>query len=116
MKPRAIIAGCVAVVCAAALATTASAATADSLARPVPLTNLAHLNSLLASVVPPAQTGHTTYQLSSRPSIGVLWVYSNHESDGSFSNTGGGNYDAATNTYGQGSFDADDIARAAVVY
>ena len=29
---------------------------------------------------------------------------------------GGGTYDAATNTYGQGAFNADDIARAAVVY
>jgi hypothetical protein len=123
MKPRAMVAGCAALVCVAALATSASVASAATAAtndvgaaHAVPLTNLAHLNSLLASVTPPAQAGHTTYRLASEPSIGVLWVYSNHESDGSFSNTGGGNYDAATNTYGQGSFDADDIARAAVVY
>jgi hypothetical protein len=118
VKARAMIAGCAALVCAGALATTTAAATTGSRTSTgsPPLTNLAHLNSLLASIAPPAQAGHTTYQLGADPSIGVLWVYSNHESDGTFTNTGGGTYDAATNTYGQGSFDADDIARSAVVY
>ena len=46
----------------------------------------------------------------------MLWVYADAKPDGSFTRVGGGAYDAATNTYGQGAYDADDIARAAVVY
>lgn len=81
-----------------------------------PLTNLNHLDFLTAEVTPPAQPGHTTYELAKQPGVGVLWVYANHQSDGSYQRTGGGSYDAAANTYGQGAYDADDIARAAVVY
>jgi len=81
-----------------------------------PLTNLAHLNSLGAEVTPPAQAGHTTYQLDQHPSINVLWTYAEPNADGSFRNIGGGAYDAPTNTYGQGAYNADDIARASVVY
>jgi len=36
------------------------------------LTNLSHLDFLTDSVRPPAQAGHTTYQLAARPGIGVL--------------------------------------------
>jgi hypothetical protein len=85
-------------------------------AAPAPLTNLAHLDFLTTSVVPPPQPGHTTYQLGSQLSVGVLWVYANYLAPGSYQVTGGGSYDAADNTYGQGAFDADDISRAAVVY
>lgn len=95
------------------------AAPAPSTARPAhpaPLTNLAHLDALAAEVAPPAQAGHTTYRLADEQRIGVLWVYANHQPDGSYQPTGGGAYDAATNTYGQGAFDADDVSRAAVVY
>ncbi len=46
----------------------------------------------------------------------MLWVYADHQADGSFKRVGGGVYDATTNTYGQGAYDTDDIARAAVVY
>jgi hypothetical protein len=103
---------------AAASAATVAAVTpaAASLAASVPLTNLAHLDFLTTMVAPPAQPGHTTYQLGTEPSVGVLWVYANYLSPGSYQVTGGGNYDAATNTYAQGSYDADDISRAAVVY
>jgi hypothetical protein len=80
------------------------------------MTNLAHLDFLTASVAPPDQPGHTTFRLDTEPSLGVLWVYANHLSDGSYQRTGGGTYDPTTNTYGQGSYDADDISRAAVVY
>jgi hypothetical protein len=83
---------------------------------PQPLTNLAHLDFLTATVTPPAQAGHTTYRLAKHPSIGTLWVYANHNDDGSYTRVGGGDYDSATNTYAQGAYDADDIARAAVVY
>ncbi len=81
-----------------------------------PLTNLAHLDFLTAAVTPPPQPGHTTYQLGSEPSVGMLWVYANYLAAGSYQVTGGGAYDAANNTYGQGAYDADDISRAAVVY
>jgi hypothetical protein len=103
---------------AAASATAAAAVTpaAASLTASVPLTNLAHLDFLTATVAPPAQPGHTTYQLGTEPSVGVLWVYANYVSAGSYQVTGGGLYDAVTNTYAQGSYDADDISRAAVVY
>jgi hypothetical protein len=80
------------------------------------LTNLAHLDFLTDAVTPPLQPGHTTYRLDREPTVGVLWVYANHLDDGAYQRTGGGAYDAVHNTYGQGAFDADDLARAAVVY
>ena len=80
------------------------------------LTNLAHLDFLAAEVTPPTQAGHTTYRLASQPGIGVLWTYADRNADGSFRRLGGGTYDATTDTYGQGAFNADDISRAAVVY
>ena len=89
---------------------------ASASARRPALTNLAHLDSLTARVAPPTQAGHTTYRLAAHPRVGVLWVYADHQADGSYHRTGGGAYDAATNTYGQGAYDADDLARAAVVY
>ena len=46
----------------------------------------------------------------------MLWTYADQQADGSFERVGGGPYDAATDTYGQGAFNADDLARAAVVY
>jgi hypothetical protein len=81
-----------------------------------PLANTAHLDFLGATVAPPAQAGHTTYRLAAQPQVGVLWTYANHQDDGGFTRVGGGSYDAASNTYGQGAHNADDIARAAVVY
>ncbi|MGI8696530.1 MAG: hypothetical protein ACR2JQ_07755 [Mycobacteriales bacterium] len=96
---------------------------ASSIAAPAPaaiahpaLTNLAHLDFLTATVAPPTQARHSTYRLTRDPSVGVLWVYANHLPDGSYQRTGGGTYDPTHNSYGQGSYDADDIARAAVVY
>ena len=82
-------------------------------ARAAPLTNTAHLDFLGDSVTPPAQAGHSTY--GSGP-IGVLWTYADRNEDGSYRRIGGGAYDPVTNTWGQGAFNADDIARAAVVY
>ncbi|WP_238158043.1 hypothetical protein [Kribbella voronezhensis] len=77
------------------------------------LTNLAHLDFLGAVVTPPPAAGHVAY--GNEP-VGVLWTYADHRDDGSYARVGGGAYDPATNTYGQGAFNADDIARAAVVY
>jgi hypothetical protein len=93
-----------------------SSASPTSAASPAPLTNLAHLDFLTDTVTPPAQPGHTTYRLGSEPGVGVLWVYANHLPDGGYQRTGGGPYDPAANRYGQGSYDADDISRAAIVY
>jgi hypothetical protein len=94
----------------AALAGAAPAAPA------APLSNLAHLDFLGDQVTPPAQAGHTTYQLDTEPAIGVLWTYAEPDGSGGWKRLGGGTYDPATNTYGQGAFNADDISRAAVVY
>lgn len=85
-------------------------------AAPAPLTNLAHLDFLGDTVTPPAQPGHTTYRLDAEPSVGVLWTYADRRDDGHYDRIGGGDYDAATDTYSQGAFNADDVARAAVVY
>ncbi|MFB6719500.1 hypothetical protein ACFCV3_05035 [Kribbella sp. NPDC056345] len=97
----------------------AAAAVAGSTAIPASaegshrLSNLAHLDYLRTSVTPPPTPGHTTYGAGP---IGVLWTYADRQSDGSYRRIGGGPYDAATDTYSQGAFNADDIARAAVVY
>jgi len=79
-----------------------------------PLTNLAHLNFLGTTVTPPTQTNHSTYQ-PDRP-LRVLWTYADRRDDGHYDLIGGGSYDAATNTWSQGAFNADDVTRAAVVY
>lgn len=81
-----------------------------------PLTNLAHLDWLRDSVAPPTQAGHTTYRLAELNELGVLWTYADRQSDGTYKRIGGGPYDPATDTYGQGAFNADDVSRAAVVY
>ncbi|WP_436535751.1 hypothetical protein [Actinoplanes sp. HUAS TT8] len=87
---------------------------APSFAAPTRLTNTAHLDFLRDSVVPPVQAGHTTYRPSS--GIGVLWTYAEPTTSGAYRRIGGGPYDPATDTYGQGAFNSDDIARAAIVY
>ncbi len=107
----------------AAAAVPVAAATARPAAAPAPapapagpLTNLSHLDFLTTRVAPPPQARHTTWRLAAEPAVTVLWVYANGNPDGSFTRVGGGTYDPATKTYGQGAYDADDIARAAVVY
>ncbi len=79
--------------------------------------NLAHLDFLHASVpypgTPPA--GHSTTEPGTP--IDAWWVYANFDpTTGTYTRTGGGNYSPSTNTYGQGSFDTDDVTRAAVAY
>ncbi|MDQ3449858.1 MAG: hypothetical protein M3455_02930 [Actinomycetota bacterium] len=85
---------------------------------PTSLTNLDHLDWLGVRVRPPAQKRHTTYRLDDRPRIGTLWTYAEPENDGTgdYRHVGGGTYDADTNTWSQGAFNADDMTRAAVVY
>jgi hypothetical protein len=93
------------------LAGTAAAAPAAA-----PLTNTAHLDFLRAAVTPPTQAGHTTYRIAQEPAVGLLWTYSEPRADGTWTRVGGGPYDAATDTYGQGAYNADDVSRAAVVF
>ena len=105
---RTVLGGALAVAAASGVTLPASWASAASR-----LSNLAHLDYLGAVVSPPAAAGHSTY--GSDP-VGVLWTYADRRADGSYARIGGGAYDPATDTYGQGAFNADDIARAAVVY
>ncbi|RKR73371.1 hypothetical protein [Frondihabitans australicus] len=95
-----------------------SAPTTASTSAGSKVTNLAHLDFLLDSVpLPTGVAGHSTYEQSSMPTAQAPWVYANHESDGTFQRVGGGAItDAAKGWYAQGAFDADDIARSAVVY
>ena len=81
-----------------------------------PLTTLAHLDFLTDRVGVTDTAAHSMYKLAADPKVGVQWVYANVESDGTFTRVGGGDYNPLKNTYGQGAFDTDDIARAAVVY
>ncbi|MGC1213122.1 MAG: hypothetical protein WA890_17875, partial [Micromonospora sp.] len=122
MKRRSLLLGSLALT--TPLLTSAPAEAAVRAAQPVatgyapaePLTNLAHLDFLRDRVSPPTQEGHTTYRIAESPEIGVLWTYAEPNPDGTFRRVGGGRYDAATNTWGQGAYNADDISRAAVVY
>jgi hypothetical protein len=81
-----------------------------------PLTNLAHLNFLLAEVPLPQIAGHTTYQQAEDPVVEAPWTYADKNDDGSYARIGGGDLDPATGYYSQGAFNADDTSRAAVVY
>ncbi|MBM2614816.1 hypothetical protein JIG36_04500 [Actinoplanes sp. LDG1-06] len=106
MKRRSVLLG-------SGLALTAPFLTSTPASAAARLTNTAHLDFLCDTVTPPAQEGHSSF--GSAP-IGVLWTYAEPDADGSFRRIGGGPYDPATDTYGQGAFNSDDIARAAVVY
>lgn len=101
---------------APALAAPATAGTTASAAAPARLTNLAHLDFLLDTTTPPATAGHTTYALDSQPTLTMPWVYADARPGGTFERVGGGPLDPATGHWGQGSYDSDDVSRAAVVY
>jgi hypothetical protein len=120
LKPIATAVAAVALVAtpvAPALATPSTAAAHQGSAHQQSVTDLAHLDFLLDRVpLLPGVAGHTTYRAAQEPTAQAPWVYANHQPDGSFQRVGGGSFDAATGHYGQGAFDADDIARAAVVY
>ena len=80
------------------------------------LTNLAHLDALCSPVRLAPVPGHDTYRLAQEPVLTLLWVYADVQPDGGYRPVGGGAHDKATDTWGQGAYDVDDIARAAVVY
>ncbi len=83
---------------------------------PAPLTNLAHLDFLTDRVAVADTSAHNTYRLEQDPRIGVVWVYADSRPGGTFQRVGGGGLNTATGYWGQGSYDTDDITRAAVVY
>ncbi|MGY4857679.1 hypothetical protein [Cryobacterium sp. AP23] len=109
--------GALGVAPASALTSVASAPSAVPAAEAsAPLTNLSHLNFLLDDVPLPVIAGHTTYQAAEDPSVEAPWTYADQNDDGTYNRVGGGDLDPATGYYGQGAFNADDTARAAVVY
>src|SRR5665648_180170 len=95
---------------------TAQAVAVDVSTTTTPLTNLAHLDFLGDTVAPSEQAGHTTYRLAEEPEVGVGPEHADLRDGGVYERIGGGAYDAATDTWGQGAFNADDLSRAAVVY
>ncbi|MEL5992255.1 hypothetical protein ACOKGD_12565 [Microbacterium phosphatis] len=110
-------AGALATAAALVLGLGLAAPTAVAAAEPAPLTNLAHLDFLLDEVTPPSGVeGHTTYRLDEEPTLTMPWTYADARDGGTFERVGGGAFDPATGDWGQGAFNADDIARAAVVY
>ena len=80
------------------------------------LTNLAHLDFLLDTASPPATEGHTTWRLDEEPQLTLPWTYADARDGGAFERVGGGPLDPVTGYWGQGAYNSDDIARAAVVY
>ena len=114
LRRRAALAAGLAVALVGAL--TAALPTAPAASAAAPLTNLAHLDFLQDDVAPPTQANHTTYGIGAEPHVGVLWTYADRQADGTFHRVGGGAYNPTTDTWGQGAYNADDIARAAVVY
>ncbi|MDQ0614714.1 hypothetical protein QF046_002355 [Microbacterium sp. W4I4] len=94
----------------------------DAAARPLAaaegarLTNLSHLRFLLAEVPVTASAAHTTYGIDEDPSVLAPWTYADADGAGGFRRVGGGTRDATTGYWSQGAFNADDIARAAVVF
>lgn len=108
--------GLSALAAAPATAATPSVAATAAAASATPLTNLAHLDFLLDTAEPAAVDGHTTYRLDEEPQLVLPWTYADARDGGTFERVGGGQLDAATGDWGQGAYNADDVARAAVVY
>ena len=125
-RPVALVAGLsmFLAVGAVASATSAPAAPVAPVAPSVPsatarLTNLSHLNFLLGTVRLRPVAHHTTYQEATQPTAQAPWVYANYKSYDNYTRVGGGDPrvgPGGVTYYGQGAFDADDIARTAVVY
>lgn len=102
---------------AVAPAALAAPASGTDAAAATSLANLDHLDFLLDEATPPADVpGHTTYNLDTEPALVQPWTYADARDGGAFERVGGGPLDPATGDWGQGAFNADDTARAAVVY
>ena len=115
---RTFIAGSAAagVVVGSSSAHAAGARGAHAAASAAPLTNLAHLRWLLDSVPLQASSIHTTYDIAARPTSLAPWTYADAQTTGGWRRVGGGSFDSATGHWSQGAYNADDIARAAVVF
>jgi hypothetical protein len=100
----------------AAIASPAASVVPSAARATAPLTNLAHLNFLLDTVPLKKIDGHTTYKIDKQPTAQAPWTYADKKADGSYARIGGGSLDAATGHWSQGAYNADDIARTAVVY
>lgn len=114
--PVAVVATLSMLLTGAGVATATQQAPAQAAAWQAPLTNLSHLNFLLDTVPLRAVDGHTSYQIGEHPTAQAPWTYAGKNADGSYTRVGGGTKDAATGRWSQGAFNADDIARTAVVY
>ncbi|MFT4186148.1 MAG: hypothetical protein QM613_02825 [Micrococcaceae bacterium] len=79
-----------------------------------PITNLNHLNSMLAEVPLTKNAQHTTYGITNNAKGQAIWVTSQHNDDGSYKNAGAGDLDGKN--WSQGAYRLDDIATAAIVY
>ena len=100
----------------ASVASGLTLAAVPAIAAPPALTNLAHLDILLDTVAPVAVEGHTTYNLAAAGELTMPWTYADARDGGTFERVGGGPLDPLTGYWGQGSYNSDDVARAAVVY
>ncbi|WP_454051156.1 hypothetical protein [Cellulomonas sp. Marseille-Q8402] len=117
---RTFLAACVTV---PALVATAPGAAGTTTPRPAgggtppaaPLTNVAHLRFLLDTVPLVASGTHTTYRVAEEPTALAPWTYADAGDGEGFRRVGGGTLDPATGHWSQGAYNADDIARAAVV-
>ena len=100
-----------------AVGTATPAAAAPPAGPPLtPLTNLAHLRWLLDDVRLVPTATHTTIDIATQPSGLAPWTYANANPGGGWTRVGGGSLDATTGYWSQGAYNADDIARAAVVF
>ncbi|MBT2474822.1 hypothetical protein J7E68_09640, partial [Microbacterium sp. ISL-103] len=80
------------------------------------LTNLTHLRFLLAEVPVVASATHTTFGIDASPRVLAPWTYADTDGAGGYRPVGGGTKDATTGYWTQGAYNADDIARAAIVF
>ena len=119
-RPVALVAGLSMFLAVGAVASAVPApAAAGGPPASAPLTNLHHLNFLLDTVPLLPVANHTTYQQATRPTALAPWVYANYNGPDNYTRVGGGKSSRGlkgVTYYSQGAFDADDIARTAVVY
>ena len=92
------------------------AASAPAAASATRLTNLAHLRWLLDDVPLAAGPVHTTWAIGEEPTGRAPWTYADAVPGGGFTRIGGGGFDTKTGYWRQGAYNADDIARAVVVF
>lgn len=95
---------------------TGAAVLPSEAARRPRLTNLAHLRFLLAEVPVIASATHTTFAIEAQPVVRAPWTYADTDGTGGYRPVGGGTRDAVTGHWSQGAYNADDIARAAIVF